>query len=103
MAATLLRQNSELRRIRVWNWTIPAGPVDLDVERHAEVFATDDDLSAADYTDQESSDLLAVLAPTLRIGIVSNNVPHLRRQMGGQSFGEIQRRRDERRTTGPRP
>lgn len=71
--------------------------LDLDVDRHAEVFATDDDLASAGYLDQETSDLLAVLLPTTRVGIVANNIPHLRRAMAGQSFGEIQRTRTERR------
>lgn len=73
--------------------------LDLDVDRHAEVFATAEDLAAAAYADQESSDLLAVLAPSTRIGIVSNNIPHLRRQMSGRSFGEIQIARDARRAS----
>lgn len=78
--------------------------LDLDVDRHAEVFATPDDLDAAGYADQEASDLLAVLLPTTRIGIASNNIPSVRRRMGGQSFGEIQRSRTERRVEiGRRP
>lgn len=170
MAATLLRQNSELARLRVWNWTLPAGPVTLpdgrrvnvcpnadaclalcyarknayifrdvraahlrnlarilddlngwivemiaeldhprhrfngrtrldllDVDRHAEVFATSTDLDDASYVDQEESDLLAVLHRETRIGIVSNNIPQIRTRMAGQSFGEIQRARTERR------
>lgn len=71
--------------------------LDVDSDRHAEVFSTSADLAAADYVDQEASDLLAVLHPSTRIGIVSNNIPHLRRRMDGQSFGQIQRTRSERR------
>lgn len=71
--------------------------LDLDVERHAEVFPDADALISASYADQEESDLLAVLHPANRIGIVTNNIPHLRRRMEGQTFGQIQRRRDERR------
>ena len=71
--------------------------LDLDADRHAEVFATSTALDDASYVDQEESDLLAVLHRETRIGIVSNNIPQIRTRMAGQSFGEIQRARTERR------
>jgi hypothetical protein len=73
--------------------------LDLEADRHAEVFTSLEDLDSAGYVDQEASDLLAVLAPSPRIGIVSNNISHIRKKMDGRSFGEIQRRRDDRRAT----
>ena len=73
--------------------------VDLDHDRHAEVFPTSDDLTGAGYVDQESSDLLAVLYPSTHIGITSNNIAPIRRKMLGRSFGQIQRERDQRRAT----
>jgi hypothetical protein len=72
--------------------------IDLDDDRHAEVFTAPDDLTAAGYVDQEASDLLAVLYPCNRIGITANNITSIRRKMDGQSFGQIQRRRDQHRT-----
>ena len=73
--------------------------LDLEGDRHAEVFVESEDLSSAGYLDQASSDLLAVLLPSNRIGIAANNHPHLKRKMAGRSFGEIQIERDERRAS----
>lgn len=71
--------------------------LDLDDDRHAEVFVEQEDLDRAGYLDQASSDLLAVLLPSKRIGIAANNHPHLKRKMEGKSFGEIQIERSARR------
>jgi len=59
--------------------------------RHADVFPTDDALTAAGYTSQDASDLLAVLLPTNRIGIPANRIRHFVKQMNGRTFSEIQR------------
>jgi hypothetical protein len=64
--------------------------VDRENDRHAEVFPTKEALEAAGYFDQEESDLLAVLAPTNKIGIVANNIPHFKKKMGNQTFGSAQ-------------
>jgi hypothetical protein len=71
--------------------------LDLEADRHADVFPDTDTLTTAGYTDQSETDLLAVLAPTVRIGIPVNNHPHIRRRMAGETFGEIQIRRTDRR------
>ena len=62
-------------------------------DRHADVFPTLEALTAAGYTDQASSDLLAVTAPTNLIGIVANNVPQLRRRQGDSTFRDTQAQR----------
>lgn len=67
--------------------------LDLKTERHADVFPTAEALDASGYTDQSASDLIAVLAPAVRIGIPANNHQHIRRRMGEQTFGTIQTRR----------
>jgi len=67
--------------------------IDPDFDRHADVFPTMEALTAAGYLDQEDSDLLAVLLPTTRVGIVSNNIPHVRKRMGADSFGSAQANR----------
>jgi hypothetical protein len=64
--------------------------IDPERDRHADVFPTMRDLLNAGYFDQSSSDLLAVFAPTNRIGIVTNNIPQLRRRQGEVSFREKQ-------------
>ena len=65
--------------------------INPELDRHAEVFATPEKLDAAGYADQEASDLLAVLLPTTRIGIVANNIVHIRKRMAGRSFTEMTR------------
>lgn len=64
--------------------------VDKDKDRHAEVFPTAEALEAAGYFNQEESDLLAIYAPTTRIGIVANNIPHYKKKQGTLTFGEHQ-------------
>jgi hypothetical protein len=68
--------------------------IDLDNERHAEVFTDLEAIEAAGYSNQDASDLLAITLPTNKIGIPANNIKHFNRKMAGRTFGEIQRERD---------
>mgnify|MGYP000373156611 CR=1 FL=1 len=61
-----------------------------ELDRHAEVFASFDDIAAAGYLDQTDNDLLAVLLPTTRVGIPANNIPHFNKKLAGRTFGEAQ-------------
>ena len=70
--------------------------IDVEHDRHADVFPTLEALEAAGYTDQSSSDLLAATLPTNRIGIVSNNIRHLKKRQGSATFSGLQERRVER-------
>lgn len=63
--------------------------IDDDTDRHADVFPSIDDLLAAGYSDQGPSDLLAVTLANNRVGIVANNIPHLRRIQGDRAFSEM--------------
>ncbi len=67
--------------------------IDVDRDRHAEVFPTKEALEAAGYFDQSASDILAITAPTNRIGIVANNIPHFKKKQGAATFGDLQRAR----------
>ncbi len=69
--------------------------LDLDRDRHADVFPDMTTLADAGYIDQTESDLLCVLAPTTRVGIPANNIRHFRKRQGNRTFGTIQRDRDE--------
>ncbi len=69
--------------------------LDLDNERHAEVFPGVAELEAAGYHDQTESDLLAVLGPA-KVGIPANRIPHLLKRQGSETFGSLQRALDER-------
>ena len=57
---------------------------------HAEVFPTLEALEAAGYIDQEPHDMLCVVAPSTRVGIVANNIPHLVKRQGERTFGEAE-------------
>ncbi len=70
--------------------------IDLNNDRHADVFPDLESLVAAGYSDQSDDDRLAVIGPK-RVGIPSNNLKHLRRKQGRMSFGQLQRTIDERR------
>ncbi|WP_329431062.1 hypothetical protein OG339_48740 (plasmid) [Streptosporangium sp. NBC_01495] len=70
--------------------------LDLENERHAEVFPSTTELQAAGYSDQTKSDLLAVLGPE-KVGIPANRIPHLIKRQGPESFGSLQRALDAKR------
>jgi hypothetical protein len=48
------------------------------------------ELENAGYIDQEASDLLAALMPSNKVGIVTNNLPHIKKKQGVPSFGNHQ-------------
>jgi len=64
--------------------------VDKEKDRHADVFPSIEALEEAGYSDQEESDLLAATLPTTKIGIVVNNIPHLKKKQGQETFGTLQ-------------
>jgi hypothetical protein len=68
--------------------------VDKENDRHADVFPSMEALLEAGYTDQEESDLLAATLPTNKIGIVVNNIKHLVKRQGQESFGSLQIKAD---------
>ena len=67
--------------------------IDLVNDRHAEVFPTVEALEAAGYFNQEASDLLAITAPSNKIGIVANNIPAFKKKQGALTFGQHQERK----------
>lgn len=69
--------------------------IDLENDRHAEVFKDDAAILDAGYGNQDASDLLAITLPTNKIGIPANNIKHFNKKMAGRTFGELQRERDE--------
>lgn len=60
--------------------------IDVDTDRHADVFPTVEALEQAGYTDQEDSDLLAICLPTNKIGIVANNIPTANKRFAGRTM-----------------
>lgn len=64
--------------------------LDLEVDQHADVFPSKEALEEAGYFDQESNDLLCVLAPSNKIGIVANNIPSFRKKQGEDTFGGME-------------
>jgi hypothetical protein len=68
--------------------------VNLSTMRHADVFPDEDAVTAAGYSSQTESDLLAVYGPP-HVGIPANKIPHLLKKQGRETFGSLQRARDE--------
>lgn len=73
--------------------------VDRDRDRHADVFPDPAAIAAAGYYDQSAHDLLAVVAPSLRIGIPANNIPRFRKRQAGRTFSEMEEETTRRRRT----
>jgi hypothetical protein len=71
--------------------------IDRERDRHADVFTSDEAMEAAGYSSQEESDLLAVYGPP-RVGIPANNIRHLRKRQGDETFGSLQEKADAART-----
>jgi hypothetical protein len=62
-------------------------------DRVADVFPDAETMTAAGYTSQDASDLLAVLGPS-RVGIPANNIPGFRKRQAGRSFSQWQAQAD---------
>jgi hypothetical protein len=63
--------------------------IDRDKHRHADVFPTLQALQDAGYFDQSDNDLLAVTAPTNKIGIVANNLPVAIKRFDGRTMSAL--------------
>lgn len=63
--------------------------IDRNLHRHSDVFPTADALRLAGYYNQGGNDLLAVTAPSNRIGIVANNIPAANRIFAGRTMSEL--------------
>lgn len=72
--------------------------IDMENDRHAEVFPDDAAILDAGYMNQDASDLLAITLPTNKIGIPANNIKHFNKKMAGRTFGQLQQERREKRT-----
>lgn len=64
--------------------------INRELDRHADVFPTKEALEAAGYFDQSDNDLLAVVAPSNKIGIVANNLPVAIKRFAGRTMSELQ-------------
>ncbi|MGW1616034.1 GP88 family protein [Streptomyces sp. NPDC002285] len=69
--------------------------IDLETDRHADVFPGIEELEAAGYTDQTDSDLLSVLSESPKVGIPANRIPMLLKRQGEESFSSLQRALDK--------
>lgn len=92
------RQIVEGRASENFRWIFSYGGrfdalIDPEQDRHADVFPSPEALEAAGYRSQDASDLLAICLPATRIGIPANNIAHLKRRQGEETFREQQARR----------
>ena len=62
------------------------GLIDLEKDRHCDVFPSLEAMAVAGYTDQSENDLLAINLPTNKIGIVVNNINHFKKIQGDLTF-----------------
>jgi hypothetical protein len=67
--------------------------IDLENDRHADVFPDDAAILDAGYSNQSESDLLAITLPSNKIGIPQNNIPQFRKRLAGRTFSEAQKDR----------
>jgi len=74
--------------------------VDLDTDRHCDVFPSAAAARAAGYTPQDADDRDSVRLPTNRIAVIANNIPQLRRKQGVLTFGQLQAERGTRVASG---
>ena len=63
--------------------------LDADADRVADVFPDEPAITAAGWSSQEASDLLAVLGPRL-VGIPANRIPAFLRRLKGRRFSQWQ-------------
>jgi hypothetical protein len=87
------------------------GDLDHDADRVADVFPDEDAITAAGWSSQRASDLLAVLGPRL-VGMSANRIPAFRKLLQGRRFSawqaeadaaDVSRRQHGRRAPGQRP
>lgn len=64
--------------------------INLETDRHAEVFPDEAAILDAGYESQDASDLLAITLPSNKIGIPANNIPHFNKKLARRTFGELQ-------------
>lgn len=64
--------------------------IDLEKDRHADVFPDNESLVLAGYMSQSESDLLAITLPTNKVGIVQNNIKRFMKKLGELTFGILQ-------------
>jgi hypothetical protein len=87
----LLTRNTELREDGIWNWTLPAWVVRLADGRSFNVCPSAGACAKVCYARNGTAhDLLAVVAPSHRIGIPANNIPAYRKRQGSRTFGELE-------------
>lgn len=95
---TLLREYVDIAPTN-FRWVYSMGGkqdnlIDVENERHADVFTDMNEMEAKGYTSQEDNDLLCILLPTNKIGVPANNIKHFNKQMDGRSFSTLQHERD---------
>ena len=70
--------------------------IDLEHDRHADVFKDPQAIVDAGYGNQSASDLLAITLPTNKVGIPANNIPRFKKKMAERTFSELESERRER-------
>jgi hypothetical protein len=67
--------------------------IDLETERHVDVFPDEEAVEAAGYTSRgDLGDLVSILGPQ-KVGLPANNIRHLKTKQAGKRFSELERER----------
>jgi hypothetical protein len=64
--------------------------IDKEVDRHSDVFPTVESLESAGYFQLGSDDKDAVLNANHKVGLLRNNIPHLVKKQGQETFSTLQ-------------
>jgi hypothetical protein len=66
--------------------------IDVNTDRHSDVFTDYDAMIAAGYNDIGSDDKQAAIHPNFRVGLYRNNIKHFIKKQGNKTFSEWQRK-----------
>jgi hypothetical protein len=63
--------------------------IDRENDRHSDVFPSMDELLENGYVCAQDDDRIACLSPNNKIGLVVNNIPHLKKKQGNRKFSDF--------------
>ena len=66
--------------------------IDVDVDRHSDVFHDYDEMIAKGYNDIGDDDKQSAINPNHKVGLYRNNIPHLIKKMAVKNFSQWQKK-----------
>lgn len=65
--------------------------IDVNSDRHSDVFPNYDEMIALGYNDIEQDDKLAAIHPNKKVGLYRNNIKHFIKKMGNKKFSDYKK------------